>query len=59
MTVDLTEALSGQEGQIIITGEDGHGMCFHFVHPREFKERKNLKKKIQILIANFRLSGIS
>lgn len=26
MTVDLTEATLGQDGQIIITGEDGHGM---------------------------------
>lgn len=25
MTVDLTEATLGQDGQIIITGEDGHG----------------------------------
>lgn len=24
MTVDLTEATLGQDGQIIITGEDGH-----------------------------------
>lgn len=26
MTVDLTEATLGQDGQIIITGEDGQGM---------------------------------
>lgn len=26
MTVDLTEATLGQDGQIIITGEDGHGV---------------------------------
>lgn len=25
MTVDLTEATLGQDGQIIITGEDGQG----------------------------------
>lgn len=24
-TVDLTEATLGQDGQLIITGEDGHG----------------------------------
>lgn len=30
MTVDLSEAL-GQDGQIIITGEDGHGMYHHSV----------------------------
>lgn len=27
MTVDLTEATLGQDGQIIITGEDGQGLC--------------------------------
>lgn len=27
MTVDLTEATLGQDGQLIITGEDGHGKC--------------------------------
>lgn len=26
MTVDLTEATLGQDGQIIITGEDGQGV---------------------------------
>lgn len=28
MTVDLTDATLGQDGQIIITGEDGHGNYF-------------------------------
>lgn len=28
MTVDLTEATLGQDGQIIITGEDGQGMLY-------------------------------
>ena len=30
MTVDLTEATLGHDGQLIITGEDGHGMCINF-----------------------------
>lgn len=28
MTVDLTEATLNQDGQIIITGEDGQGMLY-------------------------------
>lgn len=35
MTVDLTEATLGQDGQIIITGEDGHGML-HITKPYLF-----------------------
>lgn len=32
MTVDLTEATLGQDGQIIITGEDGQGeLHFHII----------------------------
>lgn len=31
MTVDLTEATLGQDGQIIITGEDGQGSCRLFL----------------------------
>lgn len=37
MTVDLTEATLGQDGQIIITGEDGQGMLSSFSpHPLRF-----------------------
>lgn len=31
MTVDLTDATLGQDGQIIITGEDGHCKLFFYI----------------------------
>ena len=32
MSVDLTEATLGQDGQLIITGEDGQGVCLFGIY---------------------------
>jgi nuclear respiratory factor 1 len=34
MTVDLTEATLGQDGQLIITGEDGQGETSYETEPK-------------------------
>ena len=50
MTVDLTEATLGQDGQIIITGEDGHG---NYSSNASFGRRQH-----ELNLSCFRLSGL-
>lgn len=40
MTVDLTEATLAQDGQLIITGEDGHGKEFFLFCPKHHRNKK-------------------